>query len=125
MLTLGGVAYLLLAAIPGGASEAGLASCWRGLRWAAMGLAFTEVAYVSVDSSILMGSSTLRLEELVLAPFFLAGFAAVVGAAAIAVLTRFAGSWSRLLLVPSALIILLAVVSTSHSASRMEDRLIL
>jgi putative copper resistance protein D len=30
MLTLGGVAYLLLAAIPGSASEAGLASCWRG-----------------------------------------------------------------------------------------------
>jgi copper resistance protein D len=125
MLTLGGVAYLLLAAIPGAASEAGLTSCWRGLRWAAIGLAFTEIAYVAVDSAILMGSSSLSVSELVFAPFFLAGFAAVLGAAAIAVLTRFTGPWSRFLLVPCGLIILLAVVSTSHSASRMEDRLIL
>ena len=44
---------------------------------------------------------------------------------AIAVLTRFAGRWSSFLLVPFGLIILMAVVSTSHSASRMEDRLIL
>jgi copper resistance protein D len=125
MLTLGGVAYLLLAAIPGAASEAGLASCWRGLRWAAIGLALTEIAYVAVDSTILMGSSTLRLGELVLAPFFLAGLAAVVGAVAIAALTKVPARWSSFLLVPFGLIILVAVVSTSHAASRMEDRLVL
>ncbi len=125
MLTFGGVAYLLLAAIPGAASEAGLSTCWRGLRWAAIGLALTEIAYVSVDSAILMGSSPLRLGELVFAPFFLAGAVAATGAAAIALSTRMAGRWSRYLLVPSALLVLLAVVSTSHAASRMEDRAIL
>jgi copper resistance protein D len=125
MLTLGGVAYLLLAAIPGAAGEAALNSCWRVLRWAAIGLGCTEVAYVAVDSTILMGSSTLTLSDVVLAPFFLAGIAAVAGAAAIAVLARFANLKSRFLLIPFGLVVLSAVVSTSHAASRMEDRLIL
>ncbi len=125
MLTLGGVAYLLADAVPAAAGAAGLTACWKGLRWAAIGLALTEVAYVGVDSAILMGSSGLRLGELALAPFFLAGAAAVAGAAAIAALTRFAGRWPRRLLVPFGLVILAAVVSTSHAASRMEDRLVL
>jgi putative copper resistance protein D len=125
MLTLGGVAYLLLAAIPGAAGEAGLSACWRGLRWAAIGLALTEIAYVAVDSAILMGSSALHLGELVFAPFFLAGVAAAIGATAIAVCTRFTGRWSRYLLVPCGLVVLAAVVSTSHSVSRMEDRVVL
>jgi copper resistance protein D len=125
MLTLGGVAYLLLAAIPGMASTEGLRACWRALRWAACGLALTEAAYVAVDSAILMGSSSLRPQELVAAPYFLAGATAIFGAAAIVVCAYFSGRIARYLLAPCAAMVLLAVVYTSHSASRMEDRLAL
>jgi len=125
MLTLGGVAYLLLAAIPGVAGPATLQGCWRGLRWAAICLALTELAYVAVDSAILMGSSALHLNELLFAPYFLAGVAAVIAATSLAICTRIPGRWSRYALLPCALVVLLAVVYTSHSVSRMEDREVL
>ena len=125
MLTLGGIAYLLLAAIPGLAGPAGLRSCWRSLRWAAIGLAIVEAAYVTVDSAILLGSSSLNPGDLFAAPYFLAGVAAVVGAVGIAVCTKFSGRISQYFLLPFGLMVLLAVVYTSHSVSRMEDRLVL
>jgi putative copper resistance protein D len=125
MLTLGGVAYLLLAAVPGLANADGLRACWRALRCAAVGLAATEAAYVSVDSAILMGSSTLRPGDLLTAPYFLAGMAAILGAVAIVACTFFRGRNSRYFLPPCALLVLLAVVYTSHAVSRMEDRLAL
>ena len=125
MLTLGGIAYLLLAAIPAKASQTGLAVCRRALRWAAIGLALTEVAYVSVDSAILMGSSSLTVRELIFAPFFLAGAAAVAGAIGIAISASVTARWARYILVAGALVVLSAVVSTSHSVSRMEDRAVL
>ena len=125
MLTIGGVAYLLLAAIPGAAGEAGLRACWRGLRWAAIGLAITEAAYVAVDSAILVGNSALNPKDLVTAPYFLAGMAALLGASAIALCTHSSGRKSQYFLAPCAAMVLLAVVYTSHSVSRMEGRLAL
>jgi putative copper resistance protein D len=125
MLTLGGVAFILLAAIPGLAGPTTLQACWRGLRWAAICLALTELAYVSVDSAILMGSSSLRFNELLLAPYFVAGVAAIFAAASLAFCTRLQGAWSKYALLPCGLVILLAVVYTSHSVSRMEDRVVL
>lgn len=125
MLTLGGVAYLLVAAIPGQANADGIQACWRTLGWAAGGLALTEAAYVAVDSAILMGSSALKPGELVAAPYFLAGMTAILGAGAIVVCTQFGGRKSLYLLPPCALLILLAVVYTSHAVSRMDDRLAL
>src|SRR5260370_40918507 len=59
------------------------------------------------------------------APYFMAGIAAHFGAAAIVVSPRTAGRVSQLALAPCALMVLLAVVSPSHSVSRMEDRLAL
>ncbi len=73
LLTLGGVAYLLLVAMPASAGESALAGCWRGIRWAAASFAIVEVCYVAVDSAILMGSSSLGIADLVAAPYFLAG----------------------------------------------------
>jgi len=129
MLTLGGVAYLLFAAIPAAVSADGLSACWRWLRRAATGLALAEIAYVAVDSAILMGSAPLPVAELVAAPFFLAGAAAVLGALLIAVLAaaspRVPKPWPTYLLIPCALAILAAAVSTSHAASRMENRILL
>ncbi len=125
MLTLGGAAYLISVAYPGLAGEAGLRASWRGLRWAASGLAITEICYVSVDTAILMGSSSLGLRELVLAPYFLAGIAAALGAGAIVVCAMPGSRRSVAALLPLSAVILFAVVSTSHSVSRMDHRSVL
>lgn len=122
MLTLGGIAYLLLAAIPAAAGPAALLSCWRCLRRAAVFLAVAEAAYVAVDSAILLGGSSLSPQDLIAAPYFLAGAAVVIAAAAIALRARFPGRIARHLSVACGLTILLAFVYTSHAVSRMEDR---
>jgi putative copper resistance protein D len=125
MLTLGGVAYLVLIAVPGAASESVVSACKLALRWAAIGLAITETLYVAVDSAILMGSSALGAKDVIAAPYFVAGIAAVVGAGAIAVCTCFTGKISRYSFIPCSLTVLLAVVYTSHAVSRMDDRVTL
>ncbi len=124
ILTLGGVAYLLLVAIPAKAGDEAQRVCRQGIRWAAVGLAVVELCYVAVDSLILVGSSSLSFRELVLAPYFLAGTVAVLAAVAIA-----AGAGGRgrltLLLAPLCLLVLGAVVWTSHAASRIDHRAVL
>ncbi len=125
LLTLGGVAYLLVVALPSNAGESALESCWRGVRWAATSFAIVEVCYVSVDSAILMGSSSLRLSDLVFAPYFLAGIGAAVAACAIIVIASIGGRRAGYALLPFAALVLTAVVSTSHSVSRLDHRAIL
>jgi copper resistance protein D len=122
MLTLGGVAYLVIGAMPARASESVMQGCWRGIRWAATTFAMVELCYVGVDSAILMGSSSLRIGDLVGAPYFLAGAGAAIAALAIVVCARVGGRRSAYALVPLGALILLAVVSTSHSMSRLDHR---
>jgi len=122
LLTLGGVAYLLLVAMPARAGESVVGGCWRGIRWAAASLAIVEVCYVAVDSAILMGSSSLGIADLVGARYFLAGAGAAIAASAIFVCARVGGRRSAYAMVPLGALVLLAVVSTSHSVSRLEDR---
>lgn len=125
LLTLGGVAYLLVVAIPSKAGESALESCWRGVRWAATSFAIVEVCYVSVDSAILMGSSSLGLSDLVFAPYFLAGIGAAIAACAIIAIARIGGRKAAYALLPFAALVLTAVVSTSHSVSRLDHRVVL
>jgi putative copper resistance protein D len=125
ILTIGGVAYLLLVAMPSTAGEAGLHACWRGIRWAAAGLAIVELCYVAVDSFILMGSSALGLRELIFAPYFVAGIVAALAAMAIVACAIAARRATAYALVPLSLLVLAAVVSTSHSVSRLDHRAVL
>jgi putative copper resistance protein D len=135
LLTLGGVAYLLIVAMPAGAGESVLAGCWRWIRWSAASFAIVELCYVAVDSAILMGSSSLRLGDLVGARYFVAGAGAAIAAFAIVVCAggvcargdcaRDGGRRCAYALVPFAALVLLAVVSTSHSVSRMDHRYVL
>ena len=122
MLTLGGVAYLVFGAMPARAGESVVGGCWRGIRWAAASFAIVELCYVAVDSAILMGSSSLRSADLVGAPYFLAGASAAIAAFAIVVCARVGGRRSAYALLPLGVLILLAVVSTSHSVSRLDHR---
>jgi putative copper resistance protein D len=122
MLTLGGVAYLVADAMPARASESVIRGCWRGIRWAATSFAIVELCYIAVDSAILMGSSSLRIGDLVGAPYFLAGAGAAIAALAIVACARVGGRRSAYALLPLGGLILLAVVSTSHSMSRLDHR---
>jgi copper resistance protein D len=125
LLTLGGVAYLLLVAIPASAGESALSGCRRGIRWAAMSFAVVELCYVAVDSTILMGSSSVGPADLVFAPYFLAGVGAAIAAAAMVLCARRRDRRSAYALLPLAGLVLLAVVSTSHSVSRLDHRVVL
>lgn len=122
MLTLGGVAYLMFCALPARAGESVAGGCWRGIRWAAASFAMVELCYIAVDSAILMGSSSLRIGDLVGAPYFLAGAVAAIAGFAIVVCARAGGRRSAYIQVPFAALILVAVVSTSHSMSRLDHR---
>ena len=125
ILTLGGIAYLLVVALPAGAGESVVGGCWRGIRWAATSFAIVELCYVAVESALLMGSSSLRFGDVVGAPYFLAGAGAAIAASAIVVCARVGGRRSAYALVPLGALVLLAVVSTSHSVSRMDHRVLL
>jgi copper resistance protein D len=130
LLALGAVAYLLVVAMPARAGEAVIAGCWRAIRWSAAGFALVELCYVACDSAILMGTSSLRFVDVVGARYFLAGSCAAVAASAIVVCTWWRG-WSRESRMPAygliffGALILLSVVSTSHSVSRMDHRWLL
>jgi putative copper resistance protein D len=125
LLTLGAVAYLVIVAMPARAGESVIAGCWRGIRWSAASFAIVELCYVTVDSAILMGSSSLRFSDVVGARYFLAGTGAAIAASAIVVCARMGGRRSAYALIPFASLVLLAVVATSHSVSRMDHRILL
>ncbi len=125
MLTIGGVAYLLIVALPARAGDSVVGGCWRGIRWAATSFAIVELCYVAVDSAILMGSSFLGFRDVVGARYFLAGAVAAIAASAIVACARVGGRRSAYALVPLSALVLLAVVSTSHSVSRLDHRVLL
>ncbi len=126
LLTLGAIAYLLIVAMPARAGEAVMAGCWRGIRWSATTFAIVQLCYVAVDSALLMGSSSLGLGDVAGARYFVAGMGAAMAAGAIVVCARRSGGRrSAYALAPLAALVLLAVVSTSHSVSRMDHRLLL
>jgi putative copper resistance protein D len=125
MLTLGGVAYLLIVALPAGVGGSVTDGCWRGIRWAAASFVIVQLCYVAVDSSILMGSSSLGFGDVAGAPYFVAGACAAIAASAIVVCSRAGGRTSAYALVPFAALVLVAVVSTSHSVSRLDHRIVL
>ncbi len=122
MLTLGGVAYMVVGAMPARASESVIQGCWRGIRWAATTFAIVELCYIAVDSAILMGTSSLHIGDLIGAPYFLAGAGAAIAALAIVVCARIGGRRSAYALLPLGALILMAVVSTSHAMSRLDHR---
>jgi putative copper resistance protein D len=126
LLTLGAIAYLLIVAMPARAGESVIAGCWRAIRWSAASFAIVELCYVSVDSALLMGSSSLGLGDVAGARYFVSGVGAALAACAIVVCARRSGRGrSAYALVPFAALVLLAVVSTSHSVSRMDHRFVL
>ncbi len=125
LLTLGAIAFLLIVAMPARAGESVITGCWRGIRWSAAIFAIVELCYVAVDSALLIGSSSLSFGDAVGARYFVAGMGAAIAATAIVLCARGGRRRSAYALIPWAALVLLAVVSTSHSVSRMDHRFLL
>jgi putative copper resistance protein D len=120
-LLLGGIAYLFAVARPAKSGPSVEALCLRGIRWAALALAVSEVATVALSSASLLGDSGLPLRDVINTPFFEAGISAALLAALLSVSDRMK---SRTVILLS-LLLLIATVSSSHAAARMDHRLLL
>jgi copper resistance protein D len=121
-LLLGGIAYLLAVARPAQASARVESFCLRGIRWAALSLVAAELFTVILSSAALLGDSDLHLRDLFNARFFAAG----LSAAFVAMLLWFcARRKATALMIPLSLLLLIATVSTSHAAARLDHRLLL
>jgi copper resistance protein D len=107
-LVIGGTAFLVFVSRP--------AACKRWLTISALALAATELIYLFVEGSILMGTTGMPLGEVAGAYFFLAGAFAAASALGVAWLSR--TNADRALLIPST-IILTSSVMTSHSTARV------
>ncbi len=121
-LLLGGIVYLLAVARPARAGIEVEFLCFRGIRWAALGLVATEVCTVFLASASLLGDSDQQLRDVIHAAFFRAGMSAALVALALWGSARVKRTTP---LLPLSLLLLAATVSTSHAAARLDNRLLL
>jgi copper resistance protein D len=124
-LLLGGIAFLLAVARPARATATVDSFCLRGIRWAALALAIAEVVTVILSSASLLGDSDLHIRDVVTARFFVAGMCAALLAILCWVCARLKARKATAAMIPLSLLLLVATVSTSHSAARMDHRLLL
>jgi putative copper resistance protein D len=123
-LLLGGVFYLLAVARPARAGQPVETFCRRGIRWAAIALAISEFMTVAAASASLLGDSDLHFPDLLQTVFFRAGMSAAVLALLLWACAR--GKQPKAAaLIPLCVLLLVATISTSHAAARMDHRLVL
>jgi copper resistance protein D len=122
-LLLGGILYLLAVARPAGASTRVQSLCLWGIRRAALALTVSEVVTVALASASLLGDTDLHLRDLFATKFFEAGMSAALLAFLLWACAR--GKTAVKAMIPLALLLLAATVSTSHAAARMDNRLLL
>jgi copper resistance protein D len=114
---------LLIVARPAGANAAVESSCLRGIRWAALALAVSELITVALSSASLLGDSDLHFRDLINSRFFEAGLSASLLAILLWLCARLKNRGTAM--IPLSLLLLIATVSGSHAASRMDHRLFL
>jgi copper resistance protein D len=125
-VAIGGVVFLTLVARRSEQRTTELLSpSWKLIRWSAFGLALAQLFFVIANSLVLTYSTDIPIREVLDANFFWAGVLAIAAGVALACWPE---KWrlnvSPIALLPAALM-LAASVMTSHSASRMEGRLLL
>lgn len=125
-VTIGGILFLILVSRTTGLrSEEMLRSSWKLIRGCALGLAFAQLFFVITNSVVLTSSTDIPISSVMNANFVWAGIIAVAGALALKWWpVGLRNSVSVLALLPAGLI-LAGSVMTSHSASRMDNRLML
>ncbi|HTQ97833.1 MAG TPA: CopD family protein, partial [Candidatus Acidoferrum sp.] len=122
----GGIFFLLVVARkPELRSEELLRSCWKLIRISAIALVISQVFFVITNSLVLTYSTDIPISTVLSANFLWAGLLAIVAALSLAFWPKsLKGSVNPIAAIPAAAI-LAASVMTSHSASRMEDRVFL
>lgn len=121
-LALGGIFFLTFVAIPAGASSAVFSSIRRITAWFALALAFVQVALATVSSAVLIGSSDLKLGDVLSANYFIADCALAISALLLFFLLRSPWKWALPASIVPALFVVAASVALSHAASRLEYR---
>ena len=124
-LLLGGVAFLLVVALPARASAAVENFCRRGIRIAALALVVAELVMVSLSGALLMSGSDLTLKDVATTSFFRADSFAILFAIGLWICARLKGNKATVAMLPLGLLLLAATVSTSHSAARIDHRVLL
>ena len=128
-LLLGGVVFVIWTshAVPGDDAQRARmeSSSWTLLRLSIVGLILFQVAYLYVNSAVLMASAEIGFSGVVGANFFISGSIVLCAALAALLVSFFRGklvSWG--LLVP-AVAVLGASLMTNHAASRIDGRALL
>jgi copper resistance protein D len=124
-LLLGGIFFLWIVARPIAGGAAVEASCRRGIRAAAAGMALAEAASLFISSAELATGSGLTFKELVTTSFFIAGSIAILCSAALWTCGRVGGRVAKVAMLPLGLLLLACTVSASHAMARMENRSLL
>ena len=124
-LTLGGLLFLLLVALPGGATTRQLDRTRIVLSRFALALAVVQTASVTLSVAILMGGSGFPFASLVSASFFISGAAEIAGALLLALLARSSSQRSAYASLLPGFVVLCASVAQSHGASRLDHRALL
>lgn len=124
-LLLGGIAFLAAVANPARASEAVKDVCRRGIRMAALALIAAEVVMVSASGAILMSGSDLALKDVSTTNFFRADSSAILLAIGLWISARFKSGKATMAMLLLAVLLIASVVSTSHSAARIDYRILL
>lgn len=128
-LLLGGVVFVLWTSRSTPCDDAQRArmqsSSWLLLRISIIGLIVFQVAYLYVNSAVLMTTAELGFGGVVGANFFISG-SIVLGAALLALIASVSRSrlttWALLL---AAVVVLAASLMTNHAASRIDGRVLL
>lgn len=121
-LLLGGILFLWAVARPAGAAQAVESLCLRGIRWAALSLAVSELVSVLLSTASLLGGSDLHVVDVITTRFFVAGTCAALVATVLWVCARVKTNAAVAAMIPLSLLLLIATVSTSHAEARMDHR---
>jgi copper resistance protein D len=121
-LTLGGVLFLFVVCP---AQPQAAAAVRRFCSWIALALAIGQFLSIAESATMLMGSSGMRLREIVTADFFFADAAIIVAALLLFVALRIGNRLASYAAPVLALVVLAASVALSHAASRLDHRLLL
>lgn len=124
-LTLGGVAFLLLAAVPSRMDASKLRALRRTAGWAALALGVAQLLSIATSAAILIGGSGFAFREVASADFFLLGNVLTFSALALFVLLRAPSRSSLVACAPLAVTVLIASVGMSHAAARLDHRWLL
>ncbi len=129
-LLLGGVLFLVVVALPGGANARALRACRRFVAWVAVGMVVAEAASVAVETALLVGNSGVTIGSALTARPLLAEASAALFSLLLMLLVRGGVRKSesrtmRVALLVGGVGVLGSVVALSHAVSRLDHRALL